>query len=109
MTSRLPAITRPPQKLHNLAGADTIIIAKAYDEAYIHVAAQHFHPEISHGDHVRWNPLPQNLDTVRTYRVLTNIPHPRGVRGVWWAELFGAPISVTVLGHTYWSWKLGSR
>jgi hypothetical protein len=108
MISRVPTITRPTTRFHNLVGADSILIRKVHDEAYIHVSVEHFHPEINHGDRIRWGAT--GVRSICTYSVLTNVSHPRGVRGLWWAELLAHPRqSVTVAGYTYWSWKLGNR
>ena len=99
---------RAPPRFHNLVGVHSIVIRMVHDEAYAHVSVQHFHAEIRHGDSLRWNTRPWDVDSIRTYLVLTNIPHPEGVRGVWWAELVVIAMPVVVLGRAYIprSWRL---
>lgn len=85
---------------HNLVGAHTVITRKVMDEHLLHVKVQHFHPWISAGDLIRWNARAYDVDWIRTYYVLTNIPH---IEGIWWADLVALQMPIRVLGRTYWS------
>lgn len=85
-------------KFHNLVGAHSVVLRVAFDDAFRRMSVEHFHPEIVSGDALRWNPIPYDVASIRTYRVIICAPHPRGVGGVWWAELIAQPPPIYITG-----------
>ena len=79
-------------------GANSVVVRMVHDEAFRRISIEHFHPEIVAGDTMWWNLIPYDVGSTRTYRVILSVPHPRGVEGVWWAELIAQPPPVYVSG-----------
>jgi hypothetical protein len=89
---------QPGGAFHNLVGAHSVVVRVVHDEAFRRISIEHFHPEIVAGDTLRWNPIPYDVGSIRTYKVIISVPHPRGVAAVWWAELIAQPPPVYVSG-----------
>jgi hypothetical protein len=83
---------------HNLVGAHSVVVRMAHDEAFRRLSVEHFHPEVVTGDTLRWNPIPYDVGSIRTYKVIISVPQPRLVEGVWWAELIAQPPPVYITG-----------